>query len=202
MALTNAQLREIFSAAGTPADNIEEAIKKVMNGHLASVNALREERDGYKTEAEKLPAVQKELDTLKAKGDPDWQKKYEDEHNDFEAYKTKIAEDKVKAQKVELYRGILKECNVDEKRIDGILKVSGEVIDGLVIKDGKLEDAEAVKTGVQSEWASFIMNETKLGAKVDTPPANNGGGEKKPESRAAQIAAEYHENLYGKTKGE
>lgn len=202
MALTNAQAKEILSAAGTPNENIEEAVKKLMAGHLASVNALREERDTFKADAERLPLVQKELDMLKAKGDPDWQKKYETEHSDFEAYKTQVAADKAKAQKIALYRNVLRECKVDEKRIDGILKVSGEAIEKLTVKDGKLENLDAVKTDIQNEWSAFIMTEQERGARVDTPPANEGGEDKKPESRAAKIAAEYHKNLYGEMKGE
>ena len=45
------------------------------------------------------------------------------------------------------------------------------------------------------------MKDTPKGASVDNPPANDGGKEEPP-SRAAQIAAEYHKNLYGETKGE
>ena len=92
MALTKTQLKEILSAVGVSAENAETAIGKIMDGHLASVNALREREDElkkdvdkYKADALKLADVQRELDGLKAKGDPDWQKKYEKEHSDFEA---------------------------------------------------------------------------------------------------------------------
>lgn len=201
MALTNAQVREILSAAGVPAENVADAVQKIMDGHVTSINALREERDGYKADAEKLPGVQRELDDLKAKGDQDWQQKYEKEHIDFEAYKTKVQEDKVLSQKTELYRNVLKECNVGERQIANILKVSGDAISKLVIKDGKLDNVDALKESIKNEWSGFIMTEQKKGAEVDTPPGNNGGG-KPEESRAAKIAAEYHKNLYGETKGD
>lgn len=201
MALTSTQVREILSAAGVPAENVADAVQKIMDGHVTSINALREERDGYKADAEKLPIVQKELDDLKAKGDQDWEQKYEQEHSDFEAYKLQVQEDKVLSQKTELYRAVLKECNVGERQIANILKVSGDTIEKLVIKDGKLDDVDALKETIKKEWSGFIMNEQKKGAEVDTPPENSGGG-KPEESRAAKIAAEYHKNLYGETKGD
>lgn len=201
MALTNAKVKEILSAAGVPAENVEDAVKKIMEGHVTSINALREERDGYKVDAEKLPGIQKELDDLKAKGDPDWQQKYEKEHSDFEAYKSQIDADKLLSQKTELYRSVLKECNVGERQIANILKVSGDVISKLSVKDGKLKDVDALKESIKNEWSGFIMSEKQEGAPVDNPPGNDGGG-KKEESRAAKLAAQYHENLYGKVKGE
>ena len=202
MALTNAQVREILSAAGIPAENVADAVQKIMDGHITSINALREERDGYKADAEKLPDVQKELDSLKAKGDQDWQKKYEQEHSDFEQYKTQVSDEKVRAQKVALYRDLLKDCKVGEKQIENIIKVSGDTIDKLIVKDGKLDDVDALKTNIQNEWSGFIMKEQSNGAKVDTPPGKDGDGGKPNESRAAKLAAEYHKNLYGETKGD
>lgn len=202
MALTKAQLREKLSELGMPTEQIEDAVKWIMDGHITSLNALREERDKYKTDAEKLPDVQKELDDLKAKGDQNWQQQYENEHAGFEAYKAKVEGEKVKAHKTGLYRALLKECKVGEKQIEKIIKVSGDVIDGLTIKDDKIEDAENVKANILKDWSDFVMTEQKKGAAVDEPPANNGGNGKPAESRAAKIAAEYHKNLYGETKGD
>lgn len=202
MALTKTQLREILSTAGVTDDNLESAIQKIMDGHITSVNALREERDDYKSkmdlykkDADQLPVVQKELNDLKEKGDPDWQQKFDDEHKAFEDYKSKIAAEKDKAERSNLYRKLLKDCNVEEKRIDSILKITD--VDGLKIKDGKFENEDSLKESIASEWASFINVQQVHGADVDKPPANGGGG-KEPESRAAKLAAEYHESLYGK----
>lgn len=201
MALTKAQLREKLSEFGLPAERLAEAVDWVMSGHIDSLTALREERDGYKADAEKLPNVQKELDELKAKGDPDWQHKWETEHEEFEQYKVKVAEDAEKAKKASLYRKLLKDCNVGERQIENILKVSSDAIDSLVVKDGKVEDEDTIKERIKNDWAGFIMTERTKGADVDTPPQNEGGGPQ-PESRAAKIAAEYHKNLYGETKGD
>ena len=70
MALTKAKVREILSAAGVDSEHSHDAVEAIIDGHLSSIEALREEVAKYKEEAEKLPAVQKELDGFK-KGE-DW----------------------------------------------------------------------------------------------------------------------------------
>lgn len=172
MALTNAQVREILSAAGVSTENVGTAVQRIMEGHLASVNALREERDGYKVDAEKLPEVQKELDKLKAKGDQDWQQKYTDEHTAFEGYKKQIADEKALAEKSSLYRELLRDAKVEEKRIDSIMKVTD--LSQISVKDGKLEGADALKNAIKSEWSGFIIETKEQGSKVDNPPASGG----------------------------
>lgn len=195
MALTKTQLTEKLSEGGIEAEKIPDLVSWIMNGHITSINALREERDGYKADAEKLPGVQKELDDLKAKGDQNWQKRYEDEHAAFETYKEQVSKQKEADEKARLYRNILKECDVEETRIDAVMKVTD--ISKLELKDGKLEDVDNLKQQIQTEWAGFIVKPQKKGADVDNPPANNGGGNPAPESRAAELAAKYHKELYG-----
>ena len=65
MALTKTQLTEKLSEAGIENERIPELVSWIMNGHITSINALREERDNYKADAEKLAEVQKELDDMK-----------------------------------------------------------------------------------------------------------------------------------------
>ena len=168
MALTNAQVKEILSAAGTPADAIDAAVKKIMDGHVTSINALREERDNYKTDAEKYPAVQKELDALKAKDNPEWHQKYEQEHEAFETFKKQIETEKEQAQKVSLYRDLLKAENVEEKRIDSIIRVTD--FSGMTVTDGKLDKADDLRAAIKTDWAGFILSKRSKGAQVDNPP--------------------------------
>lgn len=195
MALTKTQLTEKLSEGGIEAEKIPDLVSWIMNGHITSINALREERDNYKADAEKLPGVQKELDDLKAKGDQNWQQRYEDEHAAFETYKDRVSKQKEADEKARLYRNILEECDVEKPRIDAVMKVTD--LSKLELKDGKLDDVENLKQQIQTEWAGFIRKPQKKGAEVDNPPENNGGNNGAPESRAAKIAAEYHKELYG-----
>lgn len=176
MALTKTQLREILSKAGVTAENAETAINSIMDGHLASVNALREERDKLKEDAEKLPGIQKELDELKGNGDDSYKSKYEKEHEEFEKFKADQTAKETKANKTAAFRKLLKEVGVSEKRLDTVIRASAPDIDSIELdKDGKIKDAEALTKTVKESWADFITKKESKGADNPNPPANNGG---------------------------
>lgn len=151
----------------------DEKIDQIVDAHTESIDALKAERDTYKADAEKLAAVQKELDDLKKDGG-DWRSKYEKEHADFEEYKTGITKKETKTAKENAYRNLLKECGVSEKRIDAIIKITD--IDALELgKDGKIKDSAEKTEQIKTEYADFIVTSTTTGAPTTTPPANNGG---------------------------
>lgn len=179
MALTKAKLREILSAAGVTAENMSTAVDAILEGHITSINALREDIAGLKADAEKVPALQKELDELKSKGDPEWQKKYEDEHKAFEEFKTEAAAKETAAQKASLYRQVLRDAGIEEKRFDAILKVTD--LSKLEVVEGKIANTEKVLEDVKSEWSEFIPATGTKGNNPATPPANTGTKKTKDE---------------------
>lgn len=163
MALT----RKFLAALGIEADKIDE----IITAHTATVDALKEERDKYKADAEKLPKVQKELDSIK--GDEDWKAKYDSEHKAFEDFKKVIADEKIQSEKVDLYKKMLKDAKVDEKRIDAIIKITD--FSKLKVKNGEFEEKENLEKAIKDEWAGFIVQEKTEGAKVSNPPVNSSG---------------------------
>ena len=170
MALTKAWLKEVLSKAGVSAENMTEALNSILEGHVTSINALREEIDMYKADAQKLPEVQKELDALKAASNDEWETKYQTEHKAFENFKSKVTAEKELTTKKQLYTQLLKAQNVDEKRFDPILRVTN--FDSMTVKNGELVDADKLIEGIKNEWAGFIVSEHVGGAHVDTPPNN------------------------------
>ena len=195
MALT----RKFLAALGIEQEKIDEIIE----AHTETVNALKEERDKYKKDAEALPAVQKERDELKeaAEKNPDgiYKQQYEDLKTEYDKYKADVEAKAVKAQKTELYRKLLKDAKVSEKRIDSILRVSD--VDALELdKDGNVKDADAVTKKIAEEWADFVVEEKAQGAPTPTPPKSKNGGASGTPSRAAELAAKYRANLYGGEK--
>lgn len=111
MALTKAQVREILSAAGVDSEHMGDAVEKIIDGHIASVNALREEIDRYKADAGKLAEVQKELDAAQAelsesKKDK-WEVKYKAIKEDFEGFKAEQAKKESHMAKEAAYRALL-----------------------------------------------------------------------------------------------
>lgn len=153
----------------------EEKIEEIMEAHVEVVDALKNERDTYKENADKYADTQKELDTLKNAGG-DWQKKYEDEHSAFEAFKTAQKDQEDTAAKDRLYRELLKNTKVSEKRIDAIMKLTD--VKALKLNDGKLDDIDALTETIKKDWADFIVTEGTEGAGTETPPGGSEGVQK------------------------
>lgn len=152
----------------------EEQISAIMDGHIATVEGLKEERDGYKANSEKLKAVTEELNKLKADGG-DWQKKYDELQAEYDKYKqTQEERESAKAVK-EAYVALLKEAGVSEKRLDTVLKVTD--LKGVTLtKDGKIKDADKLTESIKTEWADFITTTEVKGPTTPTPPNTGGGG--------------------------
>lgn len=174
MALTKAQVREILSAAGVTSENMSEAVDKIIDGHVTSVNALREDAAKYKADAEKLPTVQKELDDMKANTNDSWKEKHDKLKGEFDQYKTDVQAKETHSKKVEAYRTILKDAGLSEKGIEKAVKYAEW--DKIELEaDGKLKGASDHIKAVKEEWAEYVTTTTTTGAKTSNPPANSGG---------------------------
>lgn len=152
----------------------DEQVGAIIEEHTNTVNGLKEARDTYKADAEKLTAVQKQLDDLKANSGDDWKEKYNTLKKTFDDFKTESA-NQAKAEKIKAaYAQLLKDANVDSKRIDAILKItdmSGMSLD----ESGKLVDADKLFESIKSEWGAFIQTTGVKGSSVETPPENHSG---------------------------
>lgn len=181
MALSKAQLKEILSKAGVSEDNMSAAVKEIMAGHEASIEALQEERDNYKDSASKYESehkrveeLEKQLKDAEGSNKDSYKVKYEAMKEEFADYKKGIEAEKTKATKTDAFKALLKEIGISEKRIDSVTKVSD--IDSLKLdKDGKIDGIEELKKSLKEEWADFIVKEDSKGASVANPPAGNGG---------------------------
>lgn len=166
--------RKFLSALGIESDKQDEIIA----AHTETVDGLKEEISKLKSEADRLPAVQKELDELKAAAEKDgkdpFKVKYEALKEEFEAYKNDQTAKETKAAKTSAYRALLKEAGIAEKRIEAVMKVSD--LDSIELdKDGKIKGADKLTESIKTEWADFIPSSETHGANVTNPPANNGG---------------------------
>lgn len=203
MALTKTKLKEVLTEAGADESKISDAILKIMDGHTASIDALREERDAAKKEAEELSNakkeaadLRKEVESLKEGNKDSYKVKYEALKEEYADFKKGIENEKTKATKTEAFKKVLKDIGVSEKRIDAVLKVSD--IDKIKLdKDGNIEGSDDLKKGLAEEWADFIVKTDKKGADTSTPPANTGGGKKsKDEIMAIKDTAERQKAMF------
>lgn len=169
MALTRKFLRSIGIE--------DEKAEQIIEAHSETVNALKDERDTFREDAEKLESVQKELNALKEKtgGKNLYEEKYNTLKQEFDDFRNQQSAKETKAAKETAYRDLLKQAGVSEKRQTSILKISD--IDDLEFDEsGKLKDAEKLVETIRTEWADFIPAQKKMGADPKTPPVNNPDG--------------------------
>ena len=189
-----AEIREILGEAYT-----DDIAAKLVELHRGVVDPLKDELDTakrdatkYKTEADKVPGLQKDLDEAK-KGE-DWKGKYEKEKSDFDAYKTKIAQDAETAKVKAAYKKLLTEEKISEKSLDAVLNVT-DYSKMKLKEDGTLDGVEDLKKDIDTRWGGFKVQTRQRGERVDTPPAggNNGGGD----NSIRTMTAAWHAAKYG-----
>ena len=151
----------------------DEQVDTIIEAHTDTVDGLKADVSKYKTDAEKLSDVQKELDDLKAKGDDGWKEKHDKLKGEFDKYKTDVQEKEAHSKKVEAYKAILKDANLSEKGIEKAIKYAEW--DKIELEaDGKLKGASDHIKAAKEEWAEYVTTTTTTGAKTSNPPANNG----------------------------
>lgn len=195
--------RKFLSALGIEADKVDE----IMSAHNEVTDGLKAERDQYKAKAEKLPEVQKQLDKankdLESAQNDDYKGKYESEKAAHDKLKADIASKETVAKKEAAVKVVLKEEGFSEKGIAKILKYDRSIVDDVELdENGKIKEADKLKTNVAAEWSEYKAQSHVEGVRLDSPPKNVGGDSGKKESEAAKIAAQYHNSIYGETKKE
>ena len=189
MALT----RKMLKAMGIE----DEKIDQIIDAHTETVDGLKADIEKYRTDAEKLPGVQKELETaqagLEAGKKDSWKVKYDAIKEEFEGYKSKQTKKETRAAKESAYRNLLKATGINEKRIESMLKVSD--VDSLELDDkGAIKDAAKLTDSIKTEWADFISTTMTKGAESHTPPQINNGKSYTAADIRGMSAAEINKN--------
>lgn len=162
MALT----RQMLKAMGIE----DEKIDQIIESHAESVDGLKKQAEEYREQAAKVPGLEKKIEELSAEStdEGEWQEKFEAEHKAFEEFKAATLAETAKRVKTDLYRGLLRESGVDEKRIESILKVTD--LESIEVVEGAITDRDAQAEKIKAEWSDFIVKKRTEGAQVDDPP--------------------------------
>lgn len=184
MSLTRAQITEILSKAGVPADNMDSAIKEIIAGHTASVDALKEKitnledanktAETTKTELEKAKKDLKTAqDALKA-AEP-YKEQYENEHKAFEAFKADTTAKEGKAKADTALTKLLTDQGYSAAGIAKIIKYGGFTPE--FDADGNITNTDAIMQSVSSEWGEYHNSPVKTeGVQTAQPPATKSSG--------------------------
>ena len=117
-----AMTRKFLKAMGIE----EEKIEQIIEAHTETVNALKEERDNFKADAEKLPSVQKQLNELKEAtkngGEETVSKAEHDKlQKEYDDYKAEQTAKETRQAKERAIRELYKAAGISEKRIDTVM---------------------------------------------------------------------------------
>jgi DNA repair exonuclease SbcCD ATPase subunit len=182
----------------------EDKIEQIIEAHTETVNALKEKRDEYKADAEKLGEVQKELKDAQAKisdleeaakqTDP-YKEKYDEIKKQFDDFKSDIDKKAVHDSKVKAFKAILKDAGVAERHFDKIVKYSG--VDEYELDDkGEFAKAKEILESVKKEWSDHIETKGTDGQPTPKPPKNDGSGTDDT-GYAAKRMQKFNEEHYG-----
>lgn len=161
--MTRAELRNII---GEVEGITDKHISEILNLSHKETDTLRDERDD----------LQKQLDEVK-KDDKaqEWEKKYNKEHEDFEAYKKEQATKETRTAKMAHLEELLTAAKFSDegKRIIKAI-MEGKIDSYEADKDGKIKDSADLIKSLTEEWSGYVTTENKGGSNTDK--GNVGGG--------------------------
>ena len=153
----------------------DEQVDTIIEAHTDTVDGLKADVSKYKADAEKLPGVQKELDSLKAAGDGGYKEKYEKEHSDFEAFKSDITAKETKAAKEKAVRAYFESKNITGANLDLAMRGCGEEMAALELDGDKIKDTKSLDELVDGTYKGLVSTTQTKGANPASPPTNTGG---------------------------
>ena len=169
---SRADVRSILGDAHT-----EEMENRLVALHLGVVDPLKDQLQAYKADAEKLQAVQKELDNLKA-GDGDYKAKYEAEVKAYKEYKQQVEAEKTAARDDADVLALCKEAGIAR---ESSLRLIAKDFDRSKIKrgeDGKITNHDDLVRSIKTDYADFVGTPGNHGTPPTTPPTGGGGSSK------------------------
>lgn len=180
-----------------------DAVAKLAQAVSSSVGREFVEKSRYSQKLEEIETLKTEKQTAEdsATTAGKWKDKHDKVKQEFEDYKASITAKEAKSAKESAARTYYESKGITGKALNIAMRGSGAEIDALQLgEDGKIKDFSSLDALVESDFAGLVITTETKGAATHTPPTNDSGKSNAPNTRAAQIAAQYHENLYGKAK--
>lgn len=175
MAFGVKQIKALLSENGMPVENLDKVTEEICGRHTADLDAIKEQRDSFKAEAEKKDSIQKELDDFKAQVEADAKsregKDYDALKEEFDNYKHEQEAKAVRSAKESALKELLSDMKMSDKGEKQVLKWMG--VDGFELDDsGKIKDASTLRKAIKEDWGDYIQTENAKGAETSNPPGN------------------------------
>ena len=150
----------------------DEQVDTIIEAHTDTVDGLKADVSKYKSDAEKLAGVEKELNDLKAMGDGGYKEKYEKEHKAFEDYKADVTAKESKAAKEKAVRAYFESKNITGANLDLAMRGCGEEMAALEMDGEKIKDTKILDALVDGTYKGLVSTTQTKGANPANPPAN------------------------------
>ena len=150
----------------------DEQVDTIIEAHTDTVDGLKADVSKYKSDAEKLAGVEKELNDLKAMGDGGYKEKYEKEHKAVEDYKADITAKESKAAKEKAVRAYFESKNITGANLDLAMRGCGEEMAALEMDGEKIKDTKSLDALVDGTYKGLVSTTQTKGANPANPPAN------------------------------
>lgn len=179
-----------------------EAVTKLAQAVNSSVGREFVDKARYTEKLTEIETLKTEKQTAEdsATTAGKWKEKYEALNGEFENFKEAQTAKEQKAAKEAAVRSYYESKGITGNALVVAMRGSTAEIEALEMENGKIKDASVLDALVAGDFSGLVAETHTQGANTPTPPPSSGGGENKPNTRAAEIAARYNENLYGKAK--
>lgn len=162
MSLTRKDLADI----GVP----EEFHTQIIAKHRDTLDVIKEERDRYKAEAEKIPGLTADRDQWKQKAeDGTATARIAELENQVKGYEA----EKLNGKKRTALTELLEEIGVDKGVIPLVLK--GADLNSMELDGDTLKNRDTLAQSYRDELSAYVRKETEAGKMPPSPPANNSG---------------------------
>lgn len=153
----------------------DEQVDSIIEMHTETTDGLKADLAKYKDDAEKLPAVQRELDDLKAKGDDGWKEKHDKVKKDFDDYKAEQTAKETKAAKETAAKAYFEGKNIEGANLNIAMRSCSAEIAALELDGDKIKDTATLDALIDGDLKGLVSTKMQRGADVHHPPANGGG---------------------------
>lgn len=185
MSLSRPTVKEILSEAGVSSENMDRAIQKIIDGHTATVDALKEKIENAENNSETIKKMKvdvekykNELETAKrtiADGEK-YKEMYENQKAEYDKYKGDVTAKETKAAKEKAIREYFKSKGINDDNMSIAMRGIKSEIDAAELDEkGKIKDIKVFDDLLKGDYSKLVSRVETRGADTQIPPPNANG---------------------------
>lgn len=164
----------------------DEQVSSVIEAHVETMDAVKKERDTYKSRAESVDTLTRERDEYKQKAE-----KAGDSAKvqaEFDAYKAKVEKAELNGKKARALDVAFKDAGVQRDSFRNSMIKAWDMDSVELDEKGAIKDMDGLKAAVNKDYADFIATEKSNPLPKNDPPA--GGNQRYTREDIAKMTPE------------